>query len=92
MCQKGSKIDGKPTHIVYDTKDDIGFVIIEIGDYHNQFYIIPKQEMIDHNVFASENSKGQQDMLIPPPDYKGDVNKLKNGWIFKYLDRWDLLE
>lgn len=85
----GPSLNGKHRNISYSDKDDFDFVIIEICDYKNQFYIIPVQEFIDHKIFSSSTEKGLTCIAIPPPNYTN--KKSKYFWILQYLNRFDLL-
>lgn len=90
VCKKSPLINGKSNGIPYSNKDDINFIIIEIGDYEGQFYIIPVKEFIDRKVFSSAKEKGITNVLVPPPNYNN--NKSKYFWMLQYLNRYDLLK
>lgn len=85
----GPKFNNKRTNIPYSDKDEIDFVIIEIGDYENQFYIIPVKEFIDRKIFSSSTEKGITTISIPHPNYTN--KKSKYFWMQHYLNRFDLL-
>ena len=61
--KNGGRINGEQTYIPYNENDDIDYIIIEIITYPGNFYIIPKQEMINHKIFSSSESKGQDYIL-----------------------------
>lgn len=90
LHKSGPEVNGKQTKIPYSDKDDIEFIIIEINDYKDQFYIIPVKELIDRGIFSSSLSKGMQGITIPPPGYTNA--KVKRFWMLQYLNRFDLLK
>ena len=70
----------------YSEDDDIDFLIVEILDFPGMFYIIPKEKLIEEEIFSSANSTGKKSISIPPKNYRGE-----NGckWVLDYLDNWD---
>ncbi len=56
-------------------------------DYPNEFYIVPKIELIERGIFSSSEHKGIVTIYIPLPEN----NTSKYFWIRDYLNRWDLL-
>lgn len=91
MFKNGPRENGKRTHIPYNVDSDIDFVIIEIEtkDIQRYFYIIPKNEFINKNIFSSNTVKGLHTIGIPPPNYKGESKYI---WTLNYLNKFDLLK
>lgn len=88
--KNGPSVNGKQSKLPYSDKDDIDFIIVEINDYKNQFYIVPVKEFIDKKIFSSSLGKGQQSITISPPGYTN--TKVKRFWMLQYLNRFDLLK
>ena len=89
MCKSG-KIIGKQ-EMPYHETDDFSFVIMEIVDFPNYFYIVPKSRLIEEGVFTSDLNFGIISINLPPPDYPNNPKFSKYVWLFDYLNRFDLL-
>lgn len=81
-------INGKRKMKPYADTDNIDFVIAEIIDEENNFYIIPRFELITRGIFSSEGKPGLATISIPPENYEGPS---KYKWLLKYRNNWDLI-
>ena len=86
----GYRLSQERNVVPYCTDDAIDFVIIEITQYPADFYIIPREELINKGIFSSGAFMGQTEIYVPPPGYT--KTKSKYRWILSYLNRWDLLQ
>lgn len=88
IYRSGLRIKGKYEHVPYSENDNIDFVIIEIIDFQNNFYIIPKLKLVEMGIFSSNKARGLTHILIPYESYKGNS---KYKWLLNYLNQWSLL-
>lgn len=85
IYKHGGMVGGKYTRIPYDSSDDIDFVLIEILDESNNFYIIPKEKLIEKDIFSNESVGGSTSIYVPPEGYKG---RAKHAWLLDYRNEW----
>lgn len=84
----GPKYNGKQRYLPYSIDDQFHFFILEITDYPNNFYIIPKVILLEKNLLKSDESKGITKIYLPPLEYTG---KSKYDWTLDYINKWELL-
>lgn len=77
-------VNGKRKHRPYTDRDGINFMIIEITEYKNIFFIIPIKELITRG-YRTADQHGKLVVQIGFPSN----NK---HWTREYIDRFDLLE
>jgi hypothetical protein len=73
---------GKILKQSYHIDDEFKFVIIELDTYHNEFCIIPKQELANKNCISTNDKIGSGMCYVMPPGFK---NK---HWTNLYWDNW----
>lgn len=81
-------------HVPYDETDNIDFFIFEIIDkkYQNNFYIIPKQRMIQEKYVKDINGNGGiSSIFIAPPEHIPKIKHLGEHWTLEYINAFDLL-
>lgn len=87
LHKSGPNVNGKDTTIPYAESDDIDFFIIEVEETLDNFYIIPKQKLIDEGILSSDKNIGVKRLLIN----HSIKSKSKYSWILNYYNTWDLL-
>lgn len=73
FSKAGGKLNGKNI-VKYYEKDDIDFVVVEIGGtieepgkYEGNFCIISENVLLDQNILKTETNKGKKSFYICPP-------------------------
>ena len=84
------KINGKDTKIPYNENDDFDIVAIEILTNLNNFYFIPKKELLEHDKLTTKTNKGKVDMSILDRDDK--KNHSLEDWTDKYYNNFKVLK
>ena len=94
---KSSRMHGKNyefymaiNNVPYHTKNNNvpDFFIFRIDQYPNDFYILPKEILIDKKTIGHDNQKGVSKILLPIP--RDESNQKK--WVQDYLNNFDLLK
>lgn len=82
-------LDRKTNGIVrpYSINDNVDFFIFEIVNekYHNGFYIIPKESLINTGYVSGVNTAGKLAIHLAPFDYD------RHHWTLNFLNRFDQL-
>jgi hypothetical protein len=78
-------------NIPYSENDDIDLFIFEITNdtYKNNFFIIPKQILIDKGIISTEEQSGKTRLKFPLKNLWDNEN---NHWTLEYLNKFDLFE
>jgi hypothetical protein len=84
-----SKSNGQSIEIPYDESDEIDFVMAESGYDKGNFYIIPKNILVDKEYFSSENSVGRTNLDVLD---KSNADITKYHWSNHYYNAFNLLE
>jgi len=85
MRKSLGRLKGQCVKQSYHINDDFIFVIIELDKYHNNFCIIPKQELANKKCISTNNIIGSGMCYVMPPDFEN------NHWTKIYWENWDLL-
>jgi hypothetical protein len=88
ICKNGGMVNGKRTKIPYSKDDLFDIVIIEIIDFPNNFYVIPKLKLVEKGIFSSEGVPGLVQIAVP---HKGYTGRSKYMWLLDYLNNWSYL-
>lgn len=67
----------------YNINDEFNYVIIEIGDNHNTFCIIPKFILLEHKCVSSNENIGTGMCYVMP------LSLNKKHWTNNYWDKWE---
>lgn len=84
----GKTVNGNRKPKPYSDKDKIDFVVAEIITEENNFYFIPRYELINRGIFKSAGKPGVTAISMPPHEYSG-YSKYK--WILAYRNNWDVM-
>lgn len=79
----------KGEKVPYDEKDNVDFFIFETEK--NNFYIIPKQELIDQKYISTKTNKGKKGIDLPQKNYKEYRTSITH-WALKYLNAFNLID
>ena len=83
-----TNISDIPYHIEDENVPNFFIFRIEIEEFHDDFYIIPKDILIKQEVIGSGDKKGKRTFGLPEPI----DDKNQKQWVFKYLNNFDLLK
>ena len=86
LYQFTTGINTNPYHINNLNIPD--FFIFRIEDFPDDFYIIPKNILVEQEIIGFGDKKGKISFRIPEP---ADITN-KKQWIFKHLNNFDLLK
>ena len=64
------------------------FFIFRIEDFTEDFYIIPKNILVEQEIIGIEDKKGKTTFGLPIPS----DTKNQKQWVFEYLNNFDLLK
>jgi len=79
----------KGERVPYDENDNVDFFIFETEE--NNFYIIPKQELISQGNISTKTNIGRKGISLPQKDYKEYRTSLTH-WALKYLNAFNLID
>jgi len=87
-------LNGKKIPMNYEVSDPFEYLVVEAGGteeeptkYHGQFCFIPKSELIKRKVLRSSTNKGQNSIMICPPDYHNNKHWSKKFWIDPFIEQ-----
>ena len=86
LYQFHASIQGIPYHI--DDSNVPDFFIFRIEDFCNDFYIFPKDILVEQKIIGTGDIKGKTHFGLPIPIDKDNRKK----WVFYYLNNFDLLK
>jgi len=77
-------------NIPYHTKNNNipDFFIFRIDQYPDDFYIFPKEILIEKEIIGTDDQKGSKKIFLPIP--RDESNRKK--WVIPYLNNFDLLK
>ncbi len=78
-------IDNKLVLCPYKDSSKFDFIICEITDNKGFFYILPRDVLIQLEIFITSDNKGKKSLGLALPNHK------TNHWSKNYIDRFDLL-
>ena len=75
-----------PYHIKDENVPD--FFIFRIEEFSEDFYIFPKDILVEYEIIGSGDKKGKRNFGLPEPT----DTKNRKKWVFQYLNNFDLLK
>jgi hypothetical protein len=85
MRKSCGSIQSKKLKQSYHIDDEFEYVIIELGESHNNFCIIPKQELANKKCISTNEINGSGMCYLMP------FNNGINHWTNEYWNKWDYL-
>lgn len=83
--KKSKSSENSRKAIPYEDTDPIDFFIFNIIENPNDFFIVPKNILIEKGFITTKSNKGKTDIYIYSPDSD------KEDWVLEYLNNFELL-